>query len=197
MFTVRPHPPKGPSSAPFTSPGGAVVAFGGRFPALFLLLWACPCTFVCLLLCTLFLGICAPGLSAVELYFFAFALVGLLGWAAPPPHIRGSSPRSVGRWLWSFSVSRSFPRPAFCSLLLGAPFFLGPSFCSLVPSPPASLCLLLCPFFSSWYSFYPCFLSGSALCFLVHLFLLGPSLFLVALFPYIFLFIFIYFNLSA
>ena len=38
MFTVRPHPPKGPSSAPFSSPGGAVVAFGGRFPALLLLL---------------------------------------------------------------------------------------------------------------------------------------------------------------
>lgn len=130
MFTVRPHPPKGPSSAPFTSPDGAVVAFGGRFPALFLLLWACPCIFVCLLLCTLFLGICAPGLSAVELYFFAFALVGPLGWAAPPPHIRGSSPRPVGRWLWSFSVSRSFPRPAFCPLLLVAPFFLGPSFFS-------------------------------------------------------------------
>lgn len=141
MFTVRPHPPKGPSSAPFTSPGGAVVAFGGRFPALFLLLWACPCTFVCLLLCTLFLGICAPGLSAVELYFFAFALVGLLGWAAPPPHIRGSSPRSVGRWLWSFSVSRSFPRPALCSLLLGAPFF-GVRLSPLGPFSAASLCPL-------------------------------------------------------
>lgn len=38
MFTVRPHPPKGPSSAPFSSPGGAVVAFGDRFPALLLLL---------------------------------------------------------------------------------------------------------------------------------------------------------------
>lgn len=38
MFTVRSHSPKGPSSAPFSSPGGAVVAFGGRFPALLLLL---------------------------------------------------------------------------------------------------------------------------------------------------------------
>lgn len=212
MFTVRPHPPKGPSSAPFTSPGGAVVAFGGRFPALFLLLWACPCTFVCLLLCTLFLGICAPGLSAVELYFFAFALVVLLGWAAPPPHIRGSSPRSVGRWLWSFSVSRSFPRPALCSLLLGAPFFLGPSF-FLVPSPPL-LSALWPVFLLGSVPRPPARLSSLSLLFLLVLllslfplrfcslllgtsFLFGPSLFLVALFPYIFLFIFIYFDLSA
>lgn len=183
------------------------MAFGGRFPALFLLLWACPCTFVCLLLCTLFLGICAPGLSAVELYFFAFALVGLLGWAAPPPHIRGSSPRSVGRWLWSFSVSRSFPRPALCSLLLGTPFFLGPSFSSSLlrrfslpfgpffssgPSLGPRPVFLLCPFFSSWYSFYPCFLSGSVLCFLVHLFCLVLLYFLslcFLIFFYLFLFI--------
>lgn len=171
MFTVRPHPPKGPSSAPFTSPGGAVVAFGDRFPALFLLLWACPCIFVCLLLCTLFLGICAPGLSAVELYFFAFALVVLLGWAAPPPHILGSSPRPVGRWLWSFSVARSFPRPVFCSLLLGAPFLgvrfsprvrpsaPGPSF-FFVPSFPLGTPFILVSspvlFSASWYIFFVC-----------------------------------------
>lgn len=196
MFTVRPHPPKGPSSAPFTSPGGAVVAFGGRFPALFLLLWACPCIFVCLLLCTLFLGICAPGLSAVELYFFVFALVAPLGWAAPPPHIRGSSPRPVGRWLWSFSVSRSFPRPAFCSLLLGvpSPLLLSALWPVFLPGPRSALRSLfsLCPFFSSWYSFYPCFLSGSVLCFLVHLFCLSLLYFLslcFLIFFYLFLFI--------
>lgn len=175
MFTVRPHPPKGPSSAPFTSPGGAVVAFGGRFPALFLLLWACPCIFVCLLLCTLFLGICAPGLSAVELYFFVFALVAPLGWAAPPPHIRGSSPRPVGRWLWSFSVSRSFPRPAFCSS---------------VPLFSLSLLFLLVLLLSLFPLRFCSLLLGTS-------FLFVPSLFLVALFPYIFLFIFIYFDLSA
>ena len=107
MFTVRPHPPKGPSSAPFSSPGGAVVAFGGRFPALFLLLWACLCIFARLLLCTLFLGICAPGLSAVELYFLS----------------------SLGS-AFSGGRLRRLILLRFFSLLFGASFFLVTSFSS-------------------------------------------------------------------
>lgn len=154
MFTVRPHPPKGPLSAPFSSPGGAVVAFGGRFPALFLLLWACLCIFACLLLCTLFLGICAPGLSAVELYFFVFAWVAFSGWRlrrlillAPSPVLfpvvsasrgsfflrarlssRASVPRSGFplRSPWGFFLLLVLLR--FSSLLPGAPFFLVTSF---------------------------------------------------------------------
>lgn len=192
MFTVRSHPPKGPPSAPFSSPGGAVVAFGGRFPALFLLLWACPCIFACLLLCTLFLGICAPGLSAVELYFFVFAWVGLLWWAAPPP----------------------YPSPVLFSASRGLLFSSGPSFfpgfrsSALVPSAFAlgllrffsrlfGASFFLITSFSSWYFFFLYILSASVLCFLGHLFLFWTSYFLVALFPYIFLFIFIYFDLSA
>lgn len=207
MFTVRSHPPKGPSSAPFTSPGGAVVAFGGRFPALFLLLWACPCTFVCLLLCTLFLGpfalpayrpwsfIFLPSLwsafSGGRLRRLIFAVLLRApsggGFGPSPFPVLSLAPRSAlcfSALLFSSSLLRRF------SLPFGPFFSSGPS---LGPRPV----FLLCPFFSSWYSFYPCFLSASALCFLVHLFLLGPSLFLVALFPYIFLFIFIYFDLSA
>lgn len=183
------------------------MAFGDRFPALFLLLWACPCTFVCLLLCTLFLSICAPGLSAVELYFFpslwsAFSggrlrrlIFAVLlrapsggGFGPSPFPVLSLAPRSalcfsglLFSWalLFSSSLLRRF------SLPFGPFFSSGPS---LGPRPV----FLLCPFFSSWYSFYPCFLSGSVLCFLVHLFCLVLLYFLslcFLIFFYLFLFI--------
>lgn len=191
MFTVRLHPPKGPSSAPFTSPGGAVVAFGGRFPALFLLLWACPCIFVCLLLCTLFLGICAPGLLAVELYFFAFALVGS---AASYSRFFSALRRAVALVLLRFPF---FPSPRVLLSASRGSFFLGSVFLLFGPfsagfSLPSSLSLLfLLVLLLSLFPLRFCsLLLGTS-------FLFGPSLFLVALFPYIFLFIFIYFDLSA
>lgn len=150
MFTVRPHPPKGPSSAPFSSPGGAVVAFGGRFPALLLLL-GLVFVFLPVYFCVRFSWVFA--LPAYRPWSFIFCLrlgrPSLVGGSAALSFSgsvsrglcfaglfflrarlssRASVPRSGFplRSPWGFFLLLVLLR--FSSLLPGAPFFLVTSF---------------------------------------------------------------------
>ena len=123
MFTVRPHPPKGPSSAPFSSPGGAVVAFGGRFPALLLLL-GLVFVFLPVYFCVRFSWVFA--LPAYRPWSFIFCL--RLG---RPSLVGGSAASSFSGSVLGFSV---------------APFFFGPVFLPGLPFlDPGSLCFRLGP----------------------------------------------------
>lgn len=138
MFTVRPHSPKGPSSAPFSSPGGAVVAFGGRFPALLLLLGL---VFVFL-----------PVYFCVR-FSWVFALPAYRPWSFIFLSSLGSA--------FSGGRLRRLILLRFWSPLRGTPFSFVPVFLPGFPFlGPGSLCFRLGPSFCSW-SF-----SGSSLCFL-------------------------------
>lgn len=147
MFTVRSHPPKGPSSAPFSSPGGAVVAFGGRFPALLLLLGL---VFVFL-----------PVYFCVR-FSWVFALPAYRPWSFIFLPSLGSA--------FSGGRLRRLILLRFRSLLPGGSFFLRSCLSSRVSvSRPGSLCFRLGPSFCSS-SF-----SGSSLCFFWRPFPLGTS----------------------
>lgn len=131
MFTVRSHPPKGPSSAPFSSPGGAVVAFGGRFPALLLLLGL---VFVFL-----------PVYSCVR-FSWVFALPAYRPWSFIFLPSLGSA--FFGGRLRRLILLRFF------SLLFGPSFFFVPSFPLGTPFIFVSSPVL---FSASWYIFFVCF----------------------------------------
>ena len=129
MFTVRPHPPKGPSSAPFSSPGGAVVAFGGRFPALLLLL-GLVFVFLPVYFCVRFSWVFA--LPAYRPWSFIF--LSSLGSAFSGGRLRrlifsGSSLCFFGvllpcNFFFFLGLLLSLYPLRFCSLLLGTSFFV-------------------------------------------------------------------------
>lgn len=143
MFTVRPHPPKGPSSAPFSSPGGAVVAFGGRFPALLLLLGL---VFVFL-----------PVYFCVR-FSWVFALPAYRPWSFIFLPSLGSA-FSGGRLRRLILLA---PSPVLFPVVSASrgSFFFGPVFLPGLPClGPVSLCVRLGASFCSWsFSVFPlCF----------------------------------------
>lgn len=201
MFTVRPHPPQG--SLVGTLHFSRWCGGGLRRP--------------------FSRAVSSPlGLS---LYFclstFVYAFPGYLrsrpiGRGALFFCLRFGRPSRVGGSAASYSRFFSAPRRAVALVLLRFPFFPSPRvllsasrgpfsasslcslarlssrspFCSSVPLFSLSLLFLLVLLLSLFPLRFCSLLLGTS-------FLFGPSLFLVALFPYIFLFIFIYFDLSA